>query len=66
LQNKPSRVAEILAAAAAARGDAPLLEFRNERERLEFSIEMAVIDMRANLLRIREQLKLLEKFSDRP
>jgi hypothetical protein len=65
MQNKPSRVAEILAAAAAARGDAPLVEFRDENERLDFSIEMSVIDMRANLWKIDEYLKLLERLTDR-
>ena len=65
MQNRPSRVAEILAAAAAARGDEPLVKFRDEHERLDFSIEMSVIDMRANLWKIYEYLKLLERFADR-
>ena len=38
MQNTPSRVAEILAAGAAAHGDAPLVEFRDENDRLDFSI----------------------------
>jgi hypothetical protein len=65
MPNTPSRVAEILAAAAAARGDAPLVEFRDENERLDFSIEMSVIDMRANLWKIDQYLKLLERSTDR-
>jgi hypothetical protein len=64
MPNKPSPVAEILAAAAAARGDAPLVEFRDENERLDFSIEMSVIDMRANLWKIDQYLTLLERSTD--
>ena len=65
MQNTPSRVAEILAAAAAARGDAPLVEFQDENDRLDFSIEMSVIDMRANLWKIDQYLRLRERFADR-
>ena len=65
MQDKPSRVAEILAAGAAARGDAPLVELRDENDRLDFSIEMSVIDMRANLWKIDQYLKLRERFADR-
>ena len=65
MPNTPSRVAEILVAAAAARGDAPLVEFRDENERLDFSIEMSVIDMRANLWKIDQYLQLLERSMDR-
>jgi hypothetical protein len=65
MQSKPSRVAEILAAAAAARGDTPLVEFRDENDRLDFSIEMSVIEMRADLWRIDQYLKLRKRFADR-
>ena len=40
-------------------------EFRDESERLEFRIEMAHVDIRANLWKMLEQLKVLEKFMDR-
>lgn len=63
--NTPSRVAEILAAADAARGDAPLVEFRNENDRLDFCIEMSVIEMRADLWKIDQYLKLRKRFTDR-
>ena len=52
MQKPPSRVAEILAAAAAARGDAPLVEFRDESDRLDVSIEVSVIDIRAKRWKI--------------
>jgi hypothetical protein len=65
MQNKPSRFAEILAAGAAAGGDAAFIEFRDENERLDFSIEASVIEMRADLWKINEYLKLLERFMDR-
>ena len=65
MQDKLSRVAEILAAGAAARGDASLVEFRDENDRLDFSIEMSVIDMRANLWKIDQYLRLRERFADR-
>ncbi len=65
MQKTLSRVAEILATAAAARGDEPLVEFRDERDRLDFSIAMSVIDMRADLWKIDQYLKLRDRFADR-
>ena len=65
MRNKPSRVAEILAAAAATRGDAPLVEFRDENDRLDFCIEVSAIEMRADLWRIDQYLKLRKRFADR-
>ena len=43
----------------------PLLEFRDETERWAFRMEMACVDIRADLWKMTAQLKVLAKFLDR-
>ena len=43
----------------------PLLEFRDESERLDFHIEMVHVATRAMLWKMTEQMKVLKKFLDR-
>ena len=40
-------------------------EFRDEREKWEFHIEMKFLDMRAMLWKMTEQLKIMKKYRDR-
>jgi hypothetical protein len=63
-----SRAADALArlAAETAKGNLKLpIEFRDECERLDFHIDMVNVDIRVNLWKMTEQMKVRQAFLDR-